>query len=519
MATPQPVHMSSGAPRRGSQFGTSTCVAADHPLATMAGQAALAEGGTAIDAAVAMAAVMTVVQPQYSHVGGDLFAVVYGGDTGNVTALNSSGPAPMSADPSDYREDGIPLRGARAVTVPGCVDGWWQLHQRFGRLDWGRVIRPATDVARDGFRASHGLGRSVPAGVVKCTPADYFEATFGHVGNEGGERVVQPELGETLATIANEGRDGFYRGWVAERCLEALNDGGAGFTEEDWQPPGEWVAPLSAQFAGHTVYTLPPPSRGMILLRALRALEQRVDAGVADSDVAGLEAIVDAFADVDRIAGDPAATGFSGQRFVDGGYQAAGVASGKQDDVDGDTTYLLAIDGEGTAVSLIQSVFYAWGAGMFVPGTGILMNNRMQGFNLEPGHPNELQPGKRPLHTLHSYLGTRENGELAIVGGTPGADRQPQTNLQVLDKVLRQGYDVQDALDAPRWGFGTEPGSVDVEQRTPDTLGPVFEAAGYTLEPRPGWDGTAGRAYVASVADDGISAGGDLRGDGLVLVT
>lgn len=519
MATPQPVHMSSNTPQRGSQFGSGTCVAADHPLAAMAGQSVLAEGGTAIDAAVAMAAIMVVVQPQYSHVGGDLFAVVYEGDTKNVTALNSSGPAPLSADPDDYRDEGIPVLGARAVTVPGCVDGWWQLHQRYGRVDWERVMRPAVEFASGGFRASRGLGRAIPAGAAKCAPTDYFAQTFGHVGDAGGERVVQLELGATLSTIAKQGRDGFYQGPVAERCLQALDDGGAGFPEEDWQPPGEWVTPLSAQFAGHTVYTLPPPSRGMILLRALRGLEQRMDAGVVDSDVAGLEAIVDAFAAVDTFAGDPAVTGFDGQKLVDGEYQAAAARAAASANGGGDTTYLLAIDGDGTAVSLIQSIFFGWGSGMFVPGTGILMNNRMQGFRLEPGHPNELQPGKRPLHTLHSYLGTRADGTLAIVGGTPGADRQPQTNLQVLDKVLRQGSDVQDALDAPRWGFGSKPGAVDLEQRTPDTIGPSFEAAGYALESRLGWDGIAGRAYVATVADDGISAGGDLRGDGLVLVT
>ena len=518
MATP-PVHLSADAPRRGSLFGQNSCVAADHPLATMAGQAALADGGTAIDGAVAMAAVMTVVQPQYSQLGGDLFAVVYEGASRDVTALNSSGPAPLSASPDRCRGDGIPLLGAGAVTVPGCVDGWWQLHQKHGRLDWERVLRPATEAASQGFRASHGLGRAIPEGLTKCAPSEFFAATFGHVHESGGEVVVQPELGQTLAAIARGGRDGFYRGTVAERCLEALRAGGATFTTHDWQPPGKWVQPLTAQFAGYTVYTLPPPSRGMILLHALRGLQRRLDEGAASPDEAGLEAIVEAFGAVDRLAGDPAITGFSGQSLVDGGYDIDSAAPSATDTSGGDTTYLFAIDAEGTAVSLIQSVFYPWGGGMFVPGTGILMNNRMQGFTLEPGHPNELQPGKRPLHTLHSYLGTRHDGSLAIVGGTPGADRQPQTNLQMLDKVLRQGIDPQDALDAPRWGFGKGPRSADIELRTPDPLGASFEAAGYALETRPAWDGTAGRAYVASVDDDGISAGGDLRGEGLVLVT
>ena len=519
MAQPRPVHMEAGWPRRGSVFGKNTCVASDHHLATAAGQAALAEGGTAIDAAVAMAAVMTVVQPQYSHVGGDLFAVVYEGGTRSVTAINSSGPAPRSAAADEYRLEDIPVSGARAVTVPGCVDGWWQLHQRYGRLDWERVMQPATDIASGGFRASRGLGRAIPSGVPRCTPTNYFAKTFGHLSVEGGGLVVQPELSETFAALANKGRDGFYGGHVAERCLEALRAGGANFTAADWQPPGEWVTPLKTAFAGYTVYTLPPPSRGMILARALRILEERLRTGPIDTDVAGLEAIAEAFSGVDTLGGDPAETGFDGQRFVDGGYAAVSVAASASDATDGDTTYLLAVDAEGTAVSLIQSIFYGWGSGMFVPGTGILMNNRMRGFTLAPGHPNELQGGKRPLHTLHSYLATGENGTLAIVGGTPGADRQPQTNLQVLDKILRQEMDPQDALDAARWGLGSEPRSADVEQRTPDVLGARFESAGYELQPREAWDGTTGRAYVASVSDDGISAGGDLRGDGLVLVT
>lgn len=232
----------------------------------------------------------------------------------------------------------------------------------------------------------------------------------------------------------------------------------------------------------------------------------------------------------ERELSDPDVTGFDAQPYFEpdalerlrGSAQGAAVEAR----ADGDTTYILAIDGDGNAVSWIQSVFAPWGSRVWVPEHGIVMNNRMTGFTLEPGHPNEIAPGKRAAHTLHSYLVTRPSPlageELAVVGGTPGGYRQPQNNMQILDHILREGMDVQDALDEPRWSVAQDgPGGrrrVEVEVRPGSSLSGEFEAAGIEVIPFPAWTGVMGRPYVAVVDEAGIAAGADPRGEGQALV-
>ena len=511
-------------PRRGALRGANTCVIADHPLAATAGQQALHDGGSAADAAVAMAAVLTVAQPFMSHLGGDAFATVYDASTGAVEALNSSGPAPASANADDYRKlGGIPDTGALAVTVPGCVTGWGALHERYGKLPWSRVLEDAERIAGEGFPASRALARAVRVGRERVYPAGPFKETFGHVAGDGGQHVVQPELAGTLRALGEGGAAAFYEGEIAEACLATLNGLGAAFTPDDWRAPAEWVKPLSIEFGGMLVHTQPPPSRGLVTMLALQRLA-RSGGGIG----AQVEALREAFAAVDAEAGDPRTTGFDAAALLRaGGAPArAGVASAG----DGDTTALLAIDGEGNAVSLIQSVFSAWGSGVLSASTGILFNNRMRGFSLEPGHPNELAGGNRPMHTLHNYIVTSvpdlplageasgpRDGQLVAVGGTPGAHRQPQTNVQVLDAVLRGGADPQDALDSPRWALDTD-GSLYAESRTPDALGQALRAEGLAFEPLAAWDGWTGRACLAVLAGGGIAAAHDLRGEGIAIV-
>ena len=513
-------------PGRGALRGPNTCVVADHPLAAHAGDRILQEGGSAADAAVAMAAVLTVVQPHMSQLGGDSFAMVYEAASGAVRALNSSGPAPASASAERYRALGsIPDTGALAVTVPGCVAGWGALHERYGRLPWSRLLEDAERHARAGFPASRALARAVAVGRERVYPAPDFKATFGHVAEDGGQMVLQPELAQTLRAINACGPEAFYEGDVAERCLAALNGLGAEFTAGDWRAPADWVTPLAVDYAGLRVYTQPPPSRGLVLMLALKRLEaDRGEGGVG----ARVEALRAAFAAVDGEAGDPRATSFDAAALLLAGAESA--REGAATSGDGDTTSLVAIDVDGNAVSLIQSVFSGWGSGVLAPGTGVLFNNRMRGFTLEEGHPNELAGGKRPMHTLHSYLVTTvpdlpmagaeasaEDGELVAAGGTPGAHRQPQTNVQVLDALLRGGADPQDALDAPRWALDTD-GTLHAEVRTPDQLGDELRAAGLAVAPLAAWDGWTGRASLSLRTPQGIAAAHDLRGEGLAIV-
>ena len=510
-------------PARGALRGPHTCVIADHPLAAAAGERMLREGGSAADAAVAMAAVLTVVQPHMSHLGGDAFAMTYEVASGTVRALNASGPAPASATADGYRAlGGIPETGARAVTTPGCVAGWGALHERHGRLPWAHALADAERIAREGFPASRALARAVAAGRGRVAPASGFKALFGHVAGDGGQTVRQPALADTLRTLAKDGAGAFYEGPLADECLSALNGLGAAFTPDDWRAPAEWVEPLAVDFAGMRVHTQPPPSRGIVLMLALKRLERTRTTGAG----AQVGALREAFAAVDAEAGDPRATGFDAKALLRAGGATAGAGARAGGAGDGDTTALAAIDAEGNAVSLIQSVFAAWGAGVLAPRIGALFNNRMRGFTLEHGHRNELAGGKRPMHTLHSYLVTTPpdllaegagGGALMAVGGTPGAHRQPQTNAQVLDAVLRAGADPQDALDAPRWALDTD-GSLHAEARFPDRLGAELRAAGLDPAPLAAWDGWTGRACLAVRAGGGVAAAHDARGEGLAIV-
>ncbi len=511
-------------PRRGALRGAATCVIADHPLAAAAGQRALHDGGSAADAAVAMAATLTVVQPFMSHLGGDCFAMAYDAANGAVEALNSSGPAPASANADEYRaRGGVPDTGALAVTTPGCVAGWGALHERYGKLPWGRLLEDAERIARDGFPGSRALARAVAAGRSRVYPAAAFKQTFGHVAGDGGQLVIQPELAGTLRTLAADGAGAFYEGAIAEACRATLNGLGASFTADDWSAPAEWVKPLAVEFGGALVHTQPPPSRGLVTMLALRRL-----AGSGAGVGGRVEALREAFASVDAEAGDPRVTGFdAAARLRTGGMPAQAFAGSGGD---GDTTALVAIDGEGNAVSLIQSVFSAWGSGILSASTGIIFNNRMRGFSLEAGHPNELAGGKRPMHTLHSYIVTSppdlplageaagpRDGALVAAGGTPGAHRQPQTNVQILDAILRGGADPQDALDAARWALDTD-GSLHAETRTPDRLGDALRAEGLAVAPLAAWDGWTGRACLAMRAGGGLAAAYDLRGEGIAIV-
>jgi gamma-glutamyltranspeptidase/glutathione hydrolase len=496
-------------------------VAADHPLAAQAGMAVLREGGSAADAAVAMGAAMTVVQPQYSQLGGDGFAMTWHAATRAVSAMNSAGPAPLALDVETYRRHGrIPLHGGLAVTVPGVVGGWWALHQRHGRLPWARLFEDGIELARGGFPASRGLARAFRSVSAESRGNFPFDVTEG-------EAVRQPALARTLEAIAAGGEDAFYSGEIATVCRARLAKDGAQFSEEEWQFPARWLDPVVGDYCGHQVWASPPQTQGFVLPLAL--VLTPTSSGKAGR-TAMFEALHAALAIRERELSDPDVTAFDPRRYFEAEALSALSASRERAPVgskpDGDTTYILAIDGDGNAVSWIQSVFAPWGSRVWVPEHGILMNNRMLGFTLEPGHPNEIAPGKRPAHTLHSYVVTRQGAEgdaLAVVGGTPGGYRQPQNNMQILDHLLREGTDVQDALDQPRWSVAPDgPGGrrrVEVEIRPGSTLAAEFEAAGIEVIPFAAWDGQMGRPYVACREVDGSYAvGADLRGEGQALV-
>lgn len=391
-------------PNRAALRGPRHAVAADHPLAARAGARVLDAGGSAADAAIAAAATMIVVQPRSSHLGGDLFALTYDVREGSVSALNASGPAPLSADVASIRTAGtVPNAGAGSVTIPGCVGGWWALHQAHGVLPWAALFEEAINYARGGFPASRAMAGVVAAGRRTTLSPAYFERTFGGVRAGGGQRVMQPETAETLGAIAAHGEAGFYEGGVADSCRSVLEGGGSPISAEEWRSPARWEEPLTVDFAGYRVHTQPPPSLGIRLALALK--EYAALLASSDQEAAAspwplqVQAMRSAFGEAAALAGDPETSGFDAGALLN--RPAVPVEAGA------DTTYLLAIDAAGNAVSLIQSVFNVWGSQLWDDATGVLFNNRMAGFSLMPGHPNEIAPGKRPMHTLNCYLVTR----------------------------------------------------------------------------------------------------------------
>jgi gamma-glutamyltranspeptidase len=391
--------------------GAALTVATPHHAATAAGERALAAGGNAIDAALAAAAVLTVVYPHNCALGGDLFALVRS-PGGRVTNVNASGPAGSLATTDGLSE--MPRKGPLTVTVPGLVAGWGALHAAGATLPWSRVFDDALTCA-GGVR----VARSLAAAIADDDLSDPGMAeVFG--GLAEGDTLMQPALAETLSQLAAGGPQRFYSGPLAERWLSGVAGGFltpgdvAGFTPEIGEP-------LRGSFRGVDVLTSPPNSSGILLLQALAALDAEELADPLGADAAAL-------ADIFR-------TGFE-----------------TRDRLLGDTVAVVVVDGEGRAVSLIQSLFSSFGAGILEPSTGVLLHNRGAMFSLAPGHPNELAPGRRPAHTLMPVLVERDGALLGVLG-TMGGKVHAQIHTHVLLHLLG-GASPQAAVDAPRWIVG-----------------------------------------------------------------
>lgn len=470
---------------RGLVVARGGAVAASQPLAVSAGIAALARGGTFADAAIAASAVLCVVEPQNSHLGGDAFLVVYDAARRETVAFNGSGAAPQSATLESYGTE-IPVRGIRAATVPGLVSTWFAFHERYGRLPIAELLEPAIGYAEGGYPVGPRVTRACKNNLDLFAAHPSLAALGIGPETQVGDMVVQPELAATLKRIATEGRDGFYEGSVAE-AFARHSDGH--FTQEDLAAHQTRVLPpLTVGYRGLTVHGQPPPSQGHILLQELKIAE--------GFDLANLDPITRthlmveakklAFADRNRYLADPERAPLPMEALLSEAYAARRRAEiswkaaapdypyGNPQSEGTDTTYFLAWDRDGNAVSFIQSVFHNFGCAEVIDGTGILLNNRLTGFSLDPSSPNVLEPGKRPAHTLNAWLATNPDGSLAYVGGTPGGHIQVQTNFQILVNMIDGGMDPQQAIEAPRWqhlsgiSVSSDPaghGTLEVEDR------------------------------------------------------
>lgn len=440
-------------------------VATSHPLAAQAGLRMLLQGGNAVDAALACAIALTVVEPVSNGIGGDAFAMVWDGE--RLHGLNASGRAPAAWTPQRFAGlEAMPERGWDTVTVPGAVSAWMELSGRFGSLPFQELFAPAIAYAREGFPVPPDVARQWQMQEAILAGQPGFAEAFlpGGRAPAAGEMFRLPEQARSLERIAATGGEAFYRGDLAQRLADHAREHGGALTREDLAAHrADWVVPLGVDYRGVTLHELPPNGQGLAALMALGMLSRR-DLGDFPADSAEcvhqqLEAMKLAFADVYRHVADPAAMDLQPEALLDAGYleqRARRIDPDRAQEFghgvppDSGTVYLAAADAAGGMVSYIQSNYNGFGSGIVVPGTGIALHNRGRAFSLLAGHPNRIGPGKRPFHTILPGFVTRGGRPLMSLG-VMGAAMQPQGHVQMMVRIFDHGQNPQAACDAPRW--------------------------------------------------------------------
>jgi gamma-glutamyltranspeptidase/glutathione hydrolase len=442
-----------------------------HPLATQAALEILRSGGSAVDAAIAANACLGLMEPTGSGVGGDLFALVWDAKSGKLHGLNASGRSARRLSLAWFREQGlkrIPSYGPLPVTVPGCVDGWFRLHERFGKLPMSTNLGPAIRYARDGFPVTEVIAEDWARNARLLEKYPNFKETFmpGGKAPAKGQVFKNPSLARTLDRLATGGRDAFYRGDIARAIASYLKSQGGFLDEEDFAAhSGEWVEPITTNYRGYDVWEIPPNGQGLSVLQMLNLLEgydlRSMGWGSVEAMHTFIEAKKLAFEDRARHYGDPTFGKIPVKQLLDKGYAAdrrqtinpdRAAARYEAGDValrQSDTVYLTTADGDGNLVSLIQSNYRGMGSGMTPEGLGFVLHDRGEAFVLEEGHPNSFAPGKRPFHTIIPAFVTR-GGKPWLSFGVMGGDMQPQGHVQILMNLIDFGMGLQEAGDAPR---------------------------------------------------------------------
>ena len=490
--------------------------ATGHPFATRAAIEVLAEGGNAVDAALTASAVLCVVKPDMCGLGGDGFAQVVE-PHGAVMAYNAGGTAGSGATLERFPH-GVPRDGLRAACVPGLPDLWALLHQRHATRPLARLLAPAVALAADGFPVSAGLARSCARARERLAASPAAASIFLRAGRppEAGAGLRQPDLARSLTAFVDGGRDGFYDGEVGRAIAAAFAAEADGqITAEDLRGhAANAAAPLGRDYRGYSVCVQPPTSQGHILLQALLLLAGTDLAALGHGSVEAIHRMIEAkklaFADRTRFSGDPRFVAVDWDDLLSPARahrraQAIDPACARSvPDADSkllDTTQFAIGDADGRAVSCIQSLYHPFGCAAVAAGTGVLLNNRMLGFATDPALPNALAPGKRTLHTLHTYTLFRD-GRFLLAGGTPGADYQVQTNLQILSALIDHDLDVAAAVAAPRWGHGTGL-DVLVESRMPQDVRDGLAQRGHRLRVGAAWAAELGCAQLVRRREDG----------------
>ena len=571
-------------------MGRNGIVCAGHPLAAQAGIGILQRGGNAFDAAIATAAALGVVEPLMSGIGGDGFIMTYDAAGDRLRVCNGTGAAPYAATLERYA-GGIPMKGILSVSVPGLLNAWLDVHSKYGRLPLAETLAPAIALAEDGFPVTHYLAAAIAGDALLCqfpTSRAIFTRNGGGEPLRAGDILRQSSLARTLGIIAEQGRDAFYRGDIAAAIVRFSEEQGGLLTMTDLSDcSARWQEPIATDYRDYTVYEAPPNSSGHILLQELNIIRQHdlAAAGFGSPETIHLmvEAKKMAFADREAYVADPdyvdvplsgmlsaeyaleRAAAIDPQwamekakagdpwRYQPGSRPAAGVGAGAgrrgPASETEDTTCFVVADRAGNAVCQLQSIQSGWGSSLVAGDTGVLLNNRMTYWHLDPAHIDCLQPGKRVRHTMNPVMvfrrgATRDGGssngsnngngsaparQLVYALGTPGADCQVQSNMQVITNLIDYGMTLQEAVEAPRWkhiGDGTEstvPHTAEnrllMENRFAPAATRRLRAMGHPVHLLDAWDGVTGRemALYIDPENGAIHGAADPRYDGYAI--
>lgn len=536
-------------PKRPTAYGTKGAVTSPHYLATEVGKDILQKGGHAVEAAIAMNATLGVVYPHMGGIGGDLMALVYDVHDGEVIEMNGSGIAGEKAsieayEDLGYKED-IPSRGPlSAITVPGTVNAWWRLHEKYGKLSWKDLFVGAIEYAKAGFPISGKLAGYIFESKDLLEKNDEAYRHFlpnGEVPMEG-QLFKQPDLASSLTLIAEQGPEAFYSGEITDKIVSDLKAHNGLLTRKDFQvQQSEWKKPISTDYRGYDIIQTRPNSQGAASLIIMNILENFDLQDIGDNTPEYYHLMAEAAKlaflyrdrwitdersmDIDLAAfqsnrvGEQLASRITLEGILEIEAERKQLPSFKRG---GDTTFMAAVDNEGNAVSLIQSIYHEFGSGFMPKETGFLLHNRGESFELRPEHPNNLVPGKQPFHTIIPAMMMKDSKPVMCYGSM-GGEGQPQTQAAIVTRVVDFGYSIQAAIEAPRWlhgrTWGDDSDSLTVEGRIPDGVIRELELRGQEIERAADWDDELGHAQGITINPETgvLGAGADPRGDGIGL--
>lgn len=516
------VYASQNRPDVRGQIGA---VSAGHPLAAQAGLRVLQDGGNATDAIIAMAGVLAVVRPHMNGIGGDAFGIFYNGETGEVTALNASGRSGALATPEFFAVaelDRIPSIGPLSVSVPGAVAGWIDAHDRYGSMNFAELLSTGIDYARNGFAVSSRLAQDFEEQGQNLNDAGRDLYLPNSSPPKVGSLLRNPQLANSLEIVADQGKEGFYNGSIAQKLSAFITEQGGYLRQGDFAShTSTWVTPLRGDYLNHEFVVMPPNTQGVTQLALFEMAKSHDLASMTQNSADYLHTLVElkklAFADRDRWVADPNSANVPVDQLLDADYlknraqlinmsvaaesaepgfgdEILAEPNGNRSDA-GDTVFITAVDQWGNAVSWIQSNFAGFGSGLLDEATGILLHNRGALFTLETGHPNQIAPDKRPYHTLSPTMALYPSGEFAFTLGTPGGDSQTQTILQITHNMLVFGMTPQQAIEAPR--FRSLSGlRLAIEDRVSEEALLDLRQRGHLLNLVEGWTATFGGAHM-----------------------